>query len=195
MSIVVCDTETDGLHRDRLPWEVALIVPRDGQVAARRWRTIHLFIDSLDPVTSDPVALKIGRWHERYPHDAPVVQPGDTPPLGEGEVVHAEVAAKIIQAVTRDAWIVGANPAFDMGAMQNLMALVGLEPSWRYRPVCVENYVAAQQRPPIMPRGLAKTAELVGIDPTPYEAHTAVGDARLTLSVAALCGLLDAWKE
>lgn len=186
--IVVCDTETDSLRTNRLPWEIAMVASQPGEVGGRRWTRHHLYVDTVDPAKADPVSLKIGQWHERFPHAA--LNRGE-PSMLPGQRYEAEAAAKIVQAVTRDAWIVGANPAFDMLAMQNLLDQFGLEPGWKYRPVCVENYVAAQQDPPILPKGLADTAKMVDLDPEEYDLHTAVGDARLTLAVAWKSGLLN----
>lgn len=189
--IVVLDTETDGLHDQRMPWEIAVYRSLPGVLGGKRWDLWHVYIDTVDTVYADPVALRIGRWHERFPHQDRVYTMSDPATPSNGSVVDAELGAHLIHRITDGKWIVGANPAFDMGAMGNLMARFGLSPRWKYRPVCVSNYAAAQQSPPILPRGLVGTAEMLRIDMQDDDMHTAVGDARLTLAVASKVGLTN----
>lgn len=67
--IVFADTETGELLYPHLPggrriWEAALIRREpDGNPE----QTLHAFVSDFDVATADPVALDVGRFHERHP--------------------------------------------------------------------------------------------------------------------------------
>src|SRR4051812_48622816 len=68
MTTPICfiDTETDGVHPGRNPWEIAIIRREPGEptAAARVWRT---FVDIDLSDTPDGFGLGIGGFDDRHP--------------------------------------------------------------------------------------------------------------------------------
>jgi len=55
------DTETDGVHPGRKPWEIALI--RRDETGEHEQ---SFFVD-IDLSTADPFGLRVGRFYDRHP--------------------------------------------------------------------------------------------------------------------------------
>lgn len=155
--LTVLDCETTGLNPHvHMPWEVSWW--RDDADEPRTEILPHV----LDH--ADPVALEIGRYHERE------IEPGWTT-LDRWQAV-ADLRVDLV-GVT----IVGCNPGFDMGM---LAPLLRCQP-WKYRPVNVADGAMWVFGWP-EPRGLDKiVAELIdrGYD-VPMPDHSAEGDVRAT---------------
>lgn len=189
--ICFVDTETTSLRPERRAWEIGLIVRDPGTED----REHHWFIDAddLDLGNADPFALKVGRFYERHPDyrlDREAAF-GDTEE--EVDALHQ------VEAITRDAHLVGAVPNFDADVLGTRMRAHGILPSWHYHLCDVENLAAGwlhrhaavlENREGTIEeawriRCLAtppwKSDELaagLGIEPDEDARHTALGDAR-----------------
>lgn len=189
--IAVIDTETTGLcpieHRI---WEAALVLYDCGDreiIAEHAWQ-LELSPDEL--AAADPEAMRIGRFEERR--------------LPPDQLVPRWLFAEQIVALTTGIPLVGANPSFDEERVRRLAWSCGLEPSWHYRPICVEalavgylHGLAAGSAPWLaspadhvapeaarrVPWGSTKVCEALGVARPQSEAHTALGDARWALAV------------
>lgn len=192
-TIVFLDCETTSLRPDRRAWEVGIILRRPGQEDDERsW---FVDVDDLDLGNADPFSLRIGHFYERHP------QVNFTED-GEFQVVDEEEMLAEIEAVTRDAHLVGAVPSFDAEVLAARMRAHGILPSWHYHLIDVEalalgwiNGVTARaidearmrgDEPPKVDwsRGAPpwKSDDLsraVGVEPPGEdERHTALGDAK-----------------
>lgn len=160
-ALVFLDTETTGLHPQRRAWEVAAIRREsDGTEVRYRW-----FIDvTLDE--ADPQALRFSRFYDRHPLHA------TTGPLDLGSVYTERTAAAAIEHVTRDAQLVGSNPAFDAATLDTMLRRHGLLPSWDYRLIDVVPLAAGhlpRTRRPAPPWRSYEVSELCGV-PRPADA-------------------------
>lgn len=194
MSAPLCfiDTETDGVHPGRKPWEIALI-RRDPDGTER---TSWFFVD-INLRTADPFGLKVGRFYDRHPVgiwlSTPVEVGEKCPNFRTDGVTDTWQAAQTVARMTHGAHIVGAVPNFDTEILATLLREHGLCPSWHYHLIDVENlavgYLLAQHTEGAVGdevRDLAsppwKSDELmaaIGVEPaTEDERHTALGDAR-----------------
>jgi oligoribonuclease (3'-5' exoribonuclease) len=172
------DTETTGLDPDLHEiWEVALILRDDGHHLDREY-TWQLPVDL---GKADPMALKIGRFHERR--------------VAWDETADLEPFAEQFAELTRGAHLVGNVISFDEERLRRLLRRMGQCPMWHYHLVDVEAMAAGwigriaykddiedaawgyvtQPGPPWDSKMLSLA---VGIDPESYEKHTARGDAR-----------------
>lgn len=160
------DTETTGLDPDRHEiWEVGLIVREDdGAEHEHSWQL------PVDLGRADPMALNIGRFHDRRAR-------GD-------DVDLANFAAEFVRW-THGAHLVGAVVSFDADRLWRLLRRLGQCPMWHYHLIDVEAFAAGWimgsgpaievGRPPWSSADLSKT---VGVDPDLFDRHTALGDAR-----------------
>lgn len=187
MSLAFVDTETTGLDPDLHEiWEVGLIVDRG--VDNNGWEEHRWFLP-VDLGRADPVALRIGQFHERYP---------DTAVTGYTGLI--SFAAEFAE-LTRGAHLVGAVVSFDAERLSKLLKANGSCPEWHYHLIDVEalavGYVEGLRRwsysegmavPTNFPDSLRHETPLpwksedlsraVGVDPNEFEKHTALGDAR-----------------
>ena len=186
--LVFVDTETTGLNPDRHHiWEIGLI---DGDGVEYQWM-LPLTVEQMQ--TADPIALSIGRFHERHPqgndyrYDERYAGKLTTPSEAIGEVLR----------ITHKAHLVGAVVSFDEERLRLLALDHGMVPSWHYHLVCVEalaagwiaatrqsvvkadgpvkDYPTAEPRPPWDSKALSAA---VGVDCDQFDKHTALGDAR-----------------
>jgi len=168
------DTETTSLRPDRRAWEIAVILRRPGQPDDERcW-----FVDvaDLDLGNANLGSLKIGRFLDRHPQYCGGPAPHSY--SGEYDVLRE------VEALTRDAYLVGAVPSFDAEVLDTRMRARGICPAWHYYlqdfGTLIVGYLAGQgvpvPAPPWEPEDLSR---LIGVEP-PGEAerHTALGDAR-----------------
>lgn len=138
--IVFLDCETNGLHADRRPWEIAWIRREvDGTETER-----CIQIADVDNTHAELKGLQVGRFHERWKGGPKVVDDlisamsflGEVP---EGENMRLEAdAAREVERATRDAIIVGAVPSFDTEVLAAMLRRHKLCPSWYYNLVDVE---------------------------------------------------------
>lgn len=174
------DIETDSLRPDRKAWEVAL-VRREVNGA----ETAEHFFLSIDLSTSDPAALRIGKFYDRHPLGRRLSHP-----LGvkTQQVRPITSAAPLIARMTHGAHIVGAVPQFDAEVLERLLRENGLTPAWHYHLVDVENlavgWLAGRGEPLQPPWSSDAITAALGLDPIPeHERHTALGDARWAMRI------------
>lgn len=181
MTAPICfvDTETDGVHPDREPWEIA-IIRREPDGRETTWAQ---FVE-IDLSTADPFGLRVGRFYDRHPigrylsgHSNPDV------PLGLGQSVTRPLAARHVARLTHGAHLVGAVPNFDAEILARLLREQKLTPAWHYHLIDVESlavgYLAGEGRPLAPPWDSSYLLEALGVPATPDDQrHTALGDAR-----------------
>lgn len=183
--LVFLDTETTGLHRDRRPWEIA-IIRRDGDAHSRLLLCVD--IDDLDLAHADPAGLTISGFHKRHPQvrhrsrHYPRVYP-------------AREAAALVRQWTAGATVVGVVPTFDTECLAAMLARHGVEPGWRPGPVDV----IALARATVERLGRQPDPDYVTLSlqcgvkpPTHTQQHTALADARWAMRwYDALTGGID----
>lgn len=136
--IVFLDTETNGLHADRRPWEIAWI--RRDVDGTETERCIQ--IADIDNTNAELKGLQVGRFHERF-KGGPKASWGLTVDISlvprDQRTLLLEVDAAIeVERATRDAIIVGAVPSFDTEVLAAMLRRHKLCPSWYYNLVDVE---------------------------------------------------------
>ncbi len=173
MSIAFVDTETTGLDPDRHEiWEVGLIV-NDVEYS---WQL------QVDLGQAEAIALRISGFHDRY----------DFATLGS----HLWDFATDFADYTRGCHLAGAVISFDEERLRKLLRRNGACPEWHYHLIDVEalavGYLAGQGH--VHPgdevachRQLPWDSEALsialGVDPTEFDRHTALGDARWAKAV------------
>lgn len=184
------DTETTSLRADRRAWEIGIIARHeDGHEVEHHW-----FIDAshLDLGNADPMALKIGRFHERHPQYR--LDPFDGTPASD-----EAGALREVEAVTRGAHLVGAVVSFDAEVLGNRMRANGICPSWHYHLIDMEalavgwlhRHAAHLENRQISLDEATKLRQLatppwksgdlsaaLGVTVSEEDRHTALGDAR-----------------
>jgi hypothetical protein len=183
---VFCDTETDGLHPDRKPWEIA-IIRRDYTDDQGTQNALSIFVE-IDLSTADPMGLRVGRFYERHPLGRWIAQTngeGERPRPDDsiGNYVTRKKAAELVACWTYGADpLVGAVPNFDTETLSPLLRENGLIPAWHHHIVDVETlaigYLRGQGRPaPKRPWKSDDLLESIGVPPIPEDRrHTAYGD-------------------
>jgi len=156
------DTECLGLHPDAPVWEFAAIRVYDNGVQ----RSVRLFIEHsskgwlrtlAEPFRSDYI--------QRYDAD---------------KAFDELRAAAVIDDITAGAHIVGAVPNFDTERLAKLLWRNSIAPRWHYHLIDVENlavgYLAKSNKGLAPPWKSDDLSKAIGIDPTQYNRHTAMGD-------------------
>lgn len=196
MTVPVCaiDSETDGVHPGRKPYEIALI-RRD-----ERGETVASFFVEIDLSTADPFGLRVGRFYDRHPLGQNIVMPGDVPAAywpsywipsearATGDYLTRDAAARAVARMTHGAHLIGAVPNFDTEIFDRLLREHGLCPGWHYHLVDVENlavgYLAGQGNPIQPPWKSDDLSAALGLEPIDEdERHTALGDARFAMRI------------
>jgi hypothetical protein len=177
MSASLCflDCETDGIHPNRRPWEIA-IIRREPDGRETEWAA---FVE-IDLSTADPFGLRVGRFYERHPFGRYLSHRGEEDAPGTVSPIDAALETA---RLTHGAHIVGAVPNFDTETLAPLLREHGLTPAWHYHLIDIENlavgYLAARGQRFHPPYRSDELTEALGLDPTPPdERHTALGDAR-----------------
>ena len=199
--IVFLDTETNGLHADRRPWEIAWIRRDvDGTETEQCFQ-----IADVDNTNAELKGLQVGRFHERFkggPKASWSLTIDTTLIPRDQRTLLLEVDAAIeVEKATRGAIIVGAVPNFDTEVLAAMLRRHKLCPSWHYQLVDIEALAAgwqlrfeqgnmksiremdpnvkfgpSQNVPPWRSDDLSRAC---GVEPpTEEERHTALGDAR-----------------
>jgi hypothetical protein len=156
--ICFADTETDGVHPDRKPWEIAL-VRREHMVG--HGYELQMFVE-IDLSTADPYGLKVGGFYDRHPLGRwlssadqgfmPLYRVGpppvpvstltgfdpEDPDASPPSYVTRELAAQLTARWTHGAHVVGAVPNFDTEVFARLLRESGLTPAHHYHLVDVE---------------------------------------------------------
>lgn len=169
------DVESTGLDPDvHEIWEVGLILrDSEGIEVERSWQL------PVDLGRADPMALKIGRFHERRSGWA-------------GSLCWPDTFAREFADLTVGAHLVGAVVSFDEERLRKLLRANSQCPMWHHHLIDVEalavGWLAAAYDPetPVPPsmdkcRPPWKSDELslaVGIDPANFDRHSALGDAQ-----------------
>lgn len=184
MTVPLCflDTETDGVHQGRKPWEIAMIRREPDGTERTSW----FFVD-INLRTADPFGLKVGRFYDRHPVgiwlSTPVEVGEKCPNFRTDGVTDTWQAAQTVARMTHGAHIVGAVPNFDTEILATLLREHGLTPSWHYHLIDVENlavgWLAAKDMQCNLPWKSDELMAAIGVEPaTEDERHTALGDAR-----------------
>jgi len=172
--VVWLDCETTGLDPSRhVPWEIGLIVDD------------HEYLWQLDLTDSemsqaDPMALKIGKFYER-PRSPTIV----------GVDSRQWFANRLVTTIGRR-HIVGAVPTFDDRFVGDFCRRQARPPIWHHHLIDIEalmvGYLAAlvRQHPDDVstreriqpPWKSDELSRAIGINPSDFDRHTALGDAR-----------------
>jgi hypothetical protein len=183
--ICFLDTETDGIHPTRKPWEIAMI-RRHGE-----FQVEQSFFVEIDLRTADPFGLKVGRFYDRHPmgrvlsgldDDYDPVASGADPGF-KGQLAAAHAVARM----THGAHLIGAVPNFDSEVLDRLLRQNGFTPGWYYHLQDVETlavgYLRGLGKPvPELPWKSDELMAAIGVEmPTEAERHTALGDAKWAL--------------
>lgn len=181
------DTETTGLDPLRHEvWEVGLIVR--GSVDRDDAYLWQLPVEEFQH--ADPMGLRVGRFHDRrWPPSEPAMTTQDDVVIGRMPGYQFQVplwrmedwAAHFVE-LTREAFVVGICPHFDMGFLDRLLHRVGQVPMWHYQPIDAEAVAAgALGLPPPWPT--QEIMERFGVEMSEEERHTALGDARMAMDL------------
>lgn len=175
------DTETDGVHDKRRPWETAII--RRDEAGER---SIVITVKDPDLSLAQPKGLAVSRFYERHPQH----RASTPPPIGGGVVevfVPEAQAALLVLEWTRDAEMIGIVPSFDTECLGAMLRRHGLEPEWHYQPTDVavktEGWFSAAHHLtgaplPIDTQNSEDISRAFGVEPPDKMLrHTAFGDA------------------
>lgn len=180
------DTETTGLDAQRHEiWEVGLIT-KPYMKPDEEWREMSWLLP-VDLGLADPVALDIGRFHDRHPQGY-----GTTNSAMELTGL-ADFAADFAEW-TRGAHLIGANISFDEERLRHLLQANGAAASWHYHKPDVESMVLGalatlhqldpgEHAAPHLPFKSDDLFTHLDIDLSAFDRHTALGDARLVKAV------------
>lgn len=175
--LVFLDTETTSVRHDRQAWEIAMIV-RDTDAADSLDFEFVAKISDVDLSNADPYSLKIGGYDNRNER--------------KGRIVTAGQAAYWVEHVTRDAILVGVNPAFDAETLATLLRDNGFLPRWNYHLIDMPAMALGwfhgrafeaelptyREDAPIDYKSYALSEACGVAPPTETDRHTALGDAR-----------------
>ncbi len=173
-AVAFVDCETTGLDPDYHEiWEVGLITPVVGATGAENGWNEQIWQLPVDLSKADPMALNIGRFHDRRL-------------LGIDLVPLAVFAAEFARD-TRGLHLAGACVSFDAERLWQLLRNNGECPMWHYHLIDVEVLAAGclagrpscdDSPPPAPPWRSTDLSRAVGVDPDDFDRHTALGDAR-----------------
>ncbi len=177
--IVILDTETTSLRRDRRVWEIGLI-----RIDSAGEREVGIYVHDVDLSNADLMSLRIGRFYDRHPG----YRRGRG--LGPDELGHLlrheADAALYVEELTHEATIVGAVPNFDTEGLGDMLYRHRLVPAWHYHLLDVETLVAGyligRGETPPLPWKSEDLSRAIGVDPAAFERHTALGDCRWVLA-------------
>lgn len=158
------DCETTGLDPARhVPWEIALI---DSKGIEHVW---ILYLGASKIGAADAGALRVGGYYSRG--------------IDQGaDGVGAQDIARTLAQLTDGKHLVGMNPSFDARFVGDFMLEQGYPPAWNYHLVDVEALVAGKLGV-VPPWRSSDLSEKIGIHPTDFDRHTALGDARWARAV------------
>lgn len=206
MKLCFVDTETTGLDAERHEiWEIGMIVrePLEPNTDTNEYlETEYVWQLPVDLTLADPIALNIGRFHDRrwppVPYDPSKTIP--TYPLDQKSVqgildgnnrdpqyAHQvpdhrmdEWSAHFVE-LTRNAHLVGNVVSFDEERLRRLLLKHGQMPMWHYHLVDVETLIAGRLAltPPWKSKQLS---EAMAID-VPDNQHEALADARWAMDM------------
>lgn len=161
-ALVFLDTETTGLALDADIWEFAAI-RRESDGSEEQF---HFFIQH-DDLKCEAMPEPFYSDHfDRFKDDDAITQ---------------QEAMARIHRITKDTHVVGAVPNFDTERIAIGMRKIGLEPAWHYHLIDVENisvgFLSAHGLvTPLLPWDSDELSVAVGVDPSIFARHTALGD-------------------
>lgn len=176
MTTVFLDCETLGLDRMAPIWEFAAIrIEDDGSESAR----MHF------QIWHDPMAHRVD-WLATLPES--FVRDYQQRYGREGIVLSRRDAAfRVAEIVDGRPIIAGSNPSFDMERLGDLLAVYDIEPGWHYHPHDIPSMASGwlAARGLLIPRPWKSDAlsSAVGINPSAFDRHTAMGDVEWTLDL------------
>ena len=171
------DTETDGVHPDRCPWEVAVIRREPGgRQIELRW-----LVDVELGTTPGGFGLRVGGFYDRHPLGRYLS--GTVADVDRASLKSPYTVAREVAQATHGAHIVGCVPNFDTECLATLLRGQGLIPAWHYHLVDVEalavGFLAGRGEPVVPPWSSDDLSRALGVEPASEdERHTALGDAR-----------------
>lgn len=170
MKLCYVDCETTGLDPDlHEVWEVGLIVVESGNGSAHPTATEHLWQLGVKHLErADPYALQISGFLTRHE---------SLPGMATRHLALHSAFAHQFWHLTRDGIFIGAVPAFDAERIGRLLRAEHLLPLWHYHLVDVETLVAGVLGVP-PPWKSDELSQRIGVDPTQFARHTALGDCR-----------------
>jgi hypothetical protein len=156
---VVIDTETGGLGKTLLPWEIALLKYNS---AADSWNSWLIHVSDYNVFEMEPEAANLNGFFERYGKE----------PLALN--LTARAASGMIDDLCEGLMVVGSSPPFDKRRLLNL----GCSETWHHRerdvPTMAVGLLGYETG------GLQSTADILEIQRGPQHGeHTAMGDAVL----------------
>jgi DNA polymerase III epsilon subunit-like protein len=170
MSVIAfVDIETTGLDPDHHEiWEAAVVLYDTTTRAVTEEKVWQLPVDL---GRADPVALSIGRFHERRRPSNALVQ-------------HRSFARHFAE-LTRGAHLAGAVVSFDEERLRRTLKANGACPEWHYHLIDVEalavGCLAARGQGPMIPWRSDDLSYALGVEISDDDRHTALGDARWAL--------------
>lgn len=187
MSNVYLDLETTGLNPNRNSiWEVGLVTDNNEEYSYILELTGH------ERGSADSMALAVGHYYERaLPKQRQWDVGIDRPPPNTLVTVedvdyitvdHRKDLAAFLAEVIATSHVVGAVPSFDARFLDGFLRDYEYPPAWHYQLVDVEALAAGKLglQPPWKSKDLYRA---LGIDPTAFDEHTALGDARMAKAV------------
>lgn len=208
--IVFIDTETTGLDPERHEiWEVAAII-RDTELYPDEPDVEWVWQFDVNLGTADPIALNIGRFHERHWNIPPPWDDAQTlavhkkqhifEPYSSGATDNHWVVdrfemktwCRLFVELTRDAHLFGCVASFDEERLRMLVRDHNLCPMWHYQTHDVEDlavgYLLGQGKLPNkgsfgLPFNGKQLLGALDIDYNSFERHTALGDAQMARAV------------
>jgi hypothetical protein len=205
--VLIVDCETTSLTPDYATgagviWELAVIEHAENR--ERLWRM------KPDLVAADAAALSVGRYYERTAGMCSTCTPDRAHDLARPELTLRDpewseppALAAEVAPLLDGATIIAANPAFDAGFLAAFLARYGQAATWHYRLRDIGSMAAGylargydpehagQEASPQIPALDASTDEhalALGIDPTGFDRHTALGDCRLVQAMLDVIG-------
>ena len=187
--IVMCDTETTGLDPDRHQiWEVGVIhwvpvVVPPGH-SPRLQRVEKRWFLPVDLTTADTMALRIGRFHERHPNGVHFPRSWSPNPQAVVGITPLEKFAREFVQITDGKHLVGAVISFDDQRLSKLLRAAGQPLTAHYHSLEIEAMVygfLSHRMPDLdipLPFKSDDLSDLLGVDRSGFEEHTALGDCR-----------------
>ena len=161
MDNIFVDVETTSFHKTfRRPWEIALIADHNASV------TYH--VDDLDLTGSDEESLAKSAFWKRYNKDSEVI------------LLSENIIAKTVHTVTRNKNLIGCATWFDAAVLEEMLERNNLTPEWN-DVICIQKLVSDRVGKRV--QGLAKCADLMGIEYNKNELHSALVDAQLAKAI------------
>lgn len=207
-TLAFVDVETTGLdpYQHEI-WEVAVVLvhpemPDDARLRAigltpENWSreargtvqsdgsvmTEYVWHLPVDLGRADPVALRIGRFYERW--EGAKAYTGTNDPWLPGvfpTFTPQGTFADVFARLTNGTVLIGCVPSFDETRLWRLLRENGACPGWHYQPVDVETlavgFLAGRRDDvPPLPWDSEVLSRAVGVDPDRFDRHTALGDA------------------